>query len=57
MVALLYSVDARLRLDLVGIEGPEGHTESLWYQCALADGAAQLGDTKLLTLLMRGFRT
>ena len=31
-VALLCSIDARLRLDLVGIEGPEGHTESLWYQ-------------------------
>ena len=28
-VALLYSVDARLRLDLVGIEGPEGHREPL----------------------------
>ena len=31
-VALLYSVDARLRLDLVCIEGLEGHRESLWYQ-------------------------
>ena len=28
-VALLYSVDARLRLDLVCIEGPEGHREPL----------------------------
>ena len=28
-VALLYSVDARLGLDLVCIEGPEGHREPL----------------------------
>ena len=29
VVALLYSVDARLCLDLVYIEGPEGHREPL----------------------------
>ena len=57
-MALLYSVDGILRLDLVYIKGPEGYREPLVpIGLGCDDDAAQLGDTKFLTLLMRGFRT
>ena len=54
---LSFLVDAWLWLHLVGVKGPEGHREPLVPIGLSCVGAAQLGDTKFLTLLMRGFRT